>query len=188
MKHNNLIGIYGGAFNPFHNGHKLVIKTSQKILNLKKLYLFPSYSNPMKPNNNLKDFNKNIIKLRLATKDLDVKVSSLEQSLKTKTTYDFLFKINKKCDLNKFVLIIGLDQIWQFHDWYEYEWVVNNINICIINRPRYDANIDKTIIYKKFSKYFMGSVENFLNSSAPNLHFIKTEGIEISSSSIRKKK
>ena len=187
MKLKNLIGIYGGAFNPFHEGHRFVLETSQKILRLKKLYLVPSYANPMKPNTDLKDFNKNLIDLHFSTKDLDVKVSSLERTLKTKSTYDFLLKINKKCSLRDFVLIIGLDQLWKLHDWYEYEWVVENINICIINRPRYDTNIEKTTIYKKFSKHFMDSVDEFLNRTAPNLYFIESEGIEISSSSLKGK-
>ena len=187
MKLNNLIGIYGGSFNSFHEGHKLVIETSQKILNLKKLYLVPSYSNPMKPDTDLKEFNNNLIKLRLSAKNLNVKVSSLERSIKAKSTYDLLLKINRKCSLHNFVLIIGLDQLWQLHDWNKYEWIVNNINICIINRLGYDANIEKTIIYKKFSKYFMDTIDKFVNSTAPNIHFIKIKGVEISSSSLRSK-
>jgi len=61
----------------------------------------------------------------------------------------------------------------------------NNISICIVHRPGYDMNIEKSHIYNKFSKYFMNSLEKFLTSSSPNLFFLNIEGLEISSTDIR---
>ena len=62
---NRKIGLYGGFFNPLHEGHVHVIESSIKSLNLKKLFILPTYQNPLKANQNL-----NTINSQLSNKDL----------------------------------------------------------------------------------------------------------------------
>ena len=45
---NRKIGLYGGFFNPLHEGHVHVIESSIKSLNLKKLFVLPTYQNPLR--------------------------------------------------------------------------------------------------------------------------------------------
>ena len=182
---NNSIGIYGGSFNPFHKGHEYVIYNSKKELGLDKYYIIPNYKNPLKNKISKDPIHETLKKLRLETLDLNVKVSPIEFSIKSQNTYQLLTRIQKKCHLKNFVLIIGLDQLWELDKWVNFEWIVNNISICIVHRPGYDKNIEKSYIYYKFSKYFMNTLEKFLTSSSPNLFFLNIEGLEISSTDIR---
>ena len=117
---NRKIGLYGGFFNPLHEGHIHVIETSIKSLNLKKLFVLPTYKNPLKANQNLKSINSQLSNIRSKIREPLVKVSDFEHRYKMKCTYDVLQKIKTKCNLNSFYLIIGLDQLGRFHEWKEY--------------------------------------------------------------------
>jgi|TARA_B110000093_G_C12966655_1_gene409960 nicotinate-nucleotide adenylyltransferase len=181
----NSIGIYGGSFNPFHKGHEYVIQNTKKMLNLSHYYIVPSYHNPLKSKTIKISINKTLNDLRKAVEKLNVKVSPLEYSIKSQSTYGLLRKIKKKCLLENFVLIIGLDQLWELEKWVNFEWIIQNISICIVNRPGYNKNIEKTNIYNKFSTYFMKSVDQFLLSTSPNLFLLDINGVEISSTTIR---
>ena len=117
---NRKIGLYGGFFNPLHEGHVHVIESSIKSLNLKKLFVLPTYQNPLKANQNLNSINSQLSNIRSKIKEPLVKVSDFEHRYKMKCTYDVLQKIKTKCDLSSFYLIIGLDQLGHFHKWKEY--------------------------------------------------------------------
>ena len=182
---NRKIGLYGGFFNPLHEGHIHVIETSIKSLNLKKLFVLPTYKNPLKANQNLNSINSQLSNIRSKIKEPLVKVSDFEHRYKMKCTYDVLQKIKTKCDLNSFYLIIGLDQLGHFHEWKEYEWILNNISICVIYRPRYDKYIENTPIHKEFPHLFMSDLTKFINHSTPCLHILNLPGVDLSSSELR---
>ena len=179
------IGLYGGFFNPLHEGHLHVIKTSTESLNLKKLILLPTYQNPLKENQNPKSIYSQISELRLQINEPLVKVSDFEHRYQMKSTYDVLKKISTKCSLNSFCLIIGLDQLGHFHEWKEYEWIIKNISICVIYRPRYDDFIENSTVKKQHPNLFMPNLAKFINSSAPCFHILGDSGVNISSSELR---
>lgn len=182
----NFIGIYGGSFNPFHKGHEYVIQNTKKNLGLSNFYIIPNYKHPLKNKIIKKPIHEILNNLRTVTINLNVKVSPIEYSIKSQNTYQLLKKIKKKCSLKNFVLIIGLDQLWELDKWVNFEWIIENISICIVHRPGYDKNIEKTYIYNKFSKFFMTTLEKFVLSTSPNLFFLNINGLEISSTKIRK--
>ena len=93
----NSIGIYGGSFNPFHKGHEYVIQNTKKYLDLSHFYIVPNYNNPLKSKIPQKPIREILNNLRNSTINLKVKVSPLEYSIKSQSTYELLRKIQKKC-------------------------------------------------------------------------------------------
>jgi nicotinate-nucleotide adenylyltransferase len=179
------IGLYGGFFNPFHKGHLHVIKSSIANLNLQKLIVLPTYQNPLKSNQNSKPIKSQLSNIRSQINEPLVKVSDFEHRYQMKCTYDVLQKISTKCNLNSFYLIMGLDQLGHFHKWKEYEWILKNISICVIYRPRYDEFIENSTVQKQFPHLFMPNLETFINNSTPCSHILNVSGVEISSSELR---
>ena len=94
-------------------------------------------------------------------------------------------KIQSRCSLDQFYLIVGLDQLGQFHRWAEYQWIIQNISICVIYRPRYDEYIENTHIHKEFPHLFMSDLTKFINHSTPCLHILNLPGVDLSSSELR---
>ena len=179
------IGLYGGFFNPLHEGHLHVIKTSTKDLNLKKLIVLPTYQNPLKENQNPELIYSQLSDLRFQIKEPLVKVSDFEHRYQMKSTYEVLKKINTKCSLNFLYLIIGLDQLGHFHKWKEYEWIIKNISICVIYRPRYDDFIENSTIKKQYPNLFMPNLTKFIDSSTPCCYILGNTGVNLSSSELR---
>ena len=179
------VGIYGGFFNPFHLGHLHVIQSSLKHLQLRKLITLPTFHNPLKENINSLYAHDQIKQLRSEISLPKVKISDFEFRHQTKCTADVLKKIQYRCSLDQFYLIVGLDQLGQFHRWKEYQWIIQNISICVIYRPRYDEYIENTQIHKEFPHLFMSDLTKFINNSTPCLHILNLPGVDLSSSELR---
>ena len=47
------IGLFGGTFNPFHNGHTRIIEHVKTAFGLEKIFLIPSATPPHKPDTDL---------------------------------------------------------------------------------------------------------------------------------------
>ena len=179
------VGIYGGFFNPFHLGHLHVIQSSLEHLQLQKLITLPTFHNPLKENiNSLKPLDQ-IKQLRSEISLPKVKISDFEFRHQTKCTADVLKKIQSRCSLDHFYLIVGLDQLGQFHRWSDYQWIIQNISICVIYRPRYDDLIENSTIQKENPELFMPDLATFINHSTPCIHIIECDGIDVSSSELR---
>ena len=47
--YNRAVGIFGGTFDPFHNGHLQLVRSVLKLGILERIYLMPNYIPPHKP-------------------------------------------------------------------------------------------------------------------------------------------
>ena len=65
------VGLFGGTFNPFHNGHIGIIEHVKKQYGFEKIFFIPSATPPHKPDINLASANDrfNMVKTSLATFD-----------------------------------------------------------------------------------------------------------------------
>ena len=179
------IGLYGGFFNPFHNGHLHVIKTSIEKLKLQELVVLPTYSNPLKKNISLTPIADQITQLQSQIEISNVKVSDFEYQHEIQSTKELLDKIQTDYPLEDCYLIMGLDQLGNFHLWKDYQQIIQNISICVINRPRYDDFIENSQIQKENPELFMPDLDKFINHSTPCIHIIQDTGVDISSSELR---
>ena len=179
------IGLYGGFFNPFHKGHLHVIQTALHSLSLEELVVLPTFRNPLKNNSHTESIEQQISNIQSEIDLPNVKVSDFEHSHQITSTQELLRKIQNKYPLNSCYLIIGLDQLGKLHLWKEYQWIIQNISICVIYRPRYDNYIENTPIHKEFPHLFMSDLTKFINHSTPCLHILNLPGVDLSSSELR---
>ncbi len=182
---NRLIGLYGGFFNPLHVGHLHVINTSISSLGLEKLLILPTYNNPLKSNANTQPINDQVASLQTQINSSIVEVLDFEHKYQIQSTYELLQKIDDIYSLESSYLIMGLDQLGQLHLWKNYKWIIQNISICVIYRPRYDNFIDNSQVQKENPGLFMPDLNSFINNPTPCIHIIKNKGVEISSSELR---
>lgn len=117
------IGIFGGTFNPIHNGHIALCNACNEYFGFDKLFLIPSNVPPHKtvPNlaSNIDRFNMVSI---AAKKVKNAVVSDIEFILGEKSYTIFtLEEIKKLYPSAELFLIIGSDMLLSFHTWYRYE-------------------------------------------------------------------
>jgi nicotinate-nucleotide adenylyltransferase len=99
IRSNNKIGIFGGSFDPPHNGHLEISKISIKKLSLAKLYWCVTKKNPFKKKT-LFSLSERIRQSKNLTKKIkQIEIKSFDKKIKSTNTIDlikYLKKIKKK--------------------------------------------------------------------------------------------
>lgn len=100
------IGIFGGAFNPVHNGHLNLAKHYLDELGLDKILFIPTNIPPHKSNEDFAGRKDRFNMLRLAIKPYDkFEVSDIEFKRDGKSyTYDTLLELKKYIKMQSFTL------------------------------------------------------------------------------------
>lgn len=125
-------GIFGGAFNPIHNGHLMLAKSYYESLDLDKVLFVPTAVPPHKTSEYLASPQDRLNMVRLATEGNDAfEVCDIEFNRQGKSyTYDTLLQLKALYPESEFYLIIGADQFLTFHQWYRYSDILNMVTIC----------------------------------------------------------
>lgn len=137
------IALYGGSFNPIHNGH---IKTAIELIkNFKfdKLMFMPNASPPHKNTVKLPyDERMDMLKAALAEcHDLPLEISTAEQdSSIAHYTYETLTELRKEHPNDRFAFIMGMDSLLALHTWKRGLEIIELCDIIVLNRPGYDLN------------------------------------------------
>lgn len=118
------IGIFGGAFNPIHNGHLALAKHYKDSLSLDRLIYIPTANPPHKPSGNLIDGEHRINMLKLCVGDDEVCDIEFRRDGKS-YTYLTLQELRQVYPNDKLYLIIGADQFFYFENWYKYEEILS---------------------------------------------------------------
>ena len=130
------IGIFGGAFNPVHNGHMSLAENYFGSLCLDKLIFVPTAFPPHKTSQFLVSGQDRVNMLTLAVKGRQgFEISTIEFERQGKSyTYDTLIELRKSYPDDEFFLIIGADQLFNFHLWYRYKDILEMVTLCTAAR------------------------------------------------------
>ncbi len=161
------IGLYFGSFNPIHIGHLAIANYILEFSTLDQIWFVVSPHNPFKKKASLLPDYQRLELINLSLDDSDnYKSSNIEFKMPKPTrTVDTLAYLHDKYPNYEFALIMGSDNLVNFHKWKNYEQIINNHLIYVYPRP----NTKKS----RFENH-----ENIIIVNAPL--------IEISSSFIRK--
>ncbi len=174
MKRNkkNKIGILGGTFDPPHIGHLAISKEAKKRFYLKKILWTITKKNPFKKESSL-SLKERIIKSKKLTKKYKyIQVSFLEDKVRSNRTINLINFFNKKNKNSNIYLIIGADNLINFHKWYNWQKIIQKCNILVFDRTGYKAKSLKSIAFKKYKN--------------KGLKFVNFKKKNISSSKLRK--
>jgi len=168
-----LIGVFGGSFDPPHRGHYKIATESIKKLKLNKLYWIVTKKNPFKKKS-LFSIDDRIKKSRLLTKkNRKIYVKFYDKKIKSNKTIDILRYLIKKNTNNHYFLILGSDNLRNFHKWRDWKKILTISQLVVFSRKGYINNYKKSVILK------------FLKQK--KIIFFKKFKMNISSSNIKKK-
>lgn len=167
------IGVFGGAFNPVHNGHMNLAEIYYRALKLDKLIFIPTAKPPHKTDEYLISGEDRVNMLQLACEGKPYEISTLEFERDGKSyTYDTLLELKKLYRDDELFLIIGADQFLSFDKWYRYKDILSMAVLCTSARK----NEKEKNEIRAFAE-FLGIGDSFFLSSEPVL--------KVSSSDIR---
>lgn len=137
------IGIFGGSFNPIHNGHLNVIKTAKDRLSLDRLIIMPAKVAPHKQNAQMADEKDRYEMCRLAVMNIDgAEVSDYEIS-KDEVSYSVitLRHFKELYPDAELCFIMGCDMLLYFKKWYKYEEILSLAALACY--PRANGEIEQ---------------------------------------------
>lgn len=137
------VGIYGGSFNPIHNGHIALAEAFLRQAELDEVWFMVSPQNPLKANARLLD---DKIRFKMVQKVLKHKRNLIACDYefhlpKPSYTWDTLQRLSNDFPQHQFTLLIGSDNWTAFDRWYHHEDILQNYKIVIY--PRLGDEIDK---------------------------------------------
>lgn len=137
------IGIFGGTFDPVHNGHLIMAENVKDQMHLDEVMFIPSRIPPLKNAENISEPEHRLHMLKLATEgngsfkinDIELKSSGGEPNYTVKTLLQL--REEHSSEQVKFYLIIGMDQLINLHKWRDPGKLFLLTEVVIINRPGY---------------------------------------------------
>lgn len=135
-------GIFGGAFNPPHNGHVNLAREAIEQLKLRKLLIIPTFESPHK-STKLLPFERREEMCRRAFEPLngagncncEVVISDIEREMGgVSYTINTLRELAKRFPDERFFLLIGSDMLFSFREWYRYESILKESTVCAVAR------------------------------------------------------
>ena len=177
------LGIFGGAFDPVHKGHTQSLKYISDLKIIDEIQVIPNYSSPH--NKNIQIDEKHRLKmLEIAFKELkNIKLNDIELKNKTKSyTYKTLKYLKDIYPEKHLSLIIGLDSLYSFTTWKNWESILSLCSLLVLERKLNDSRGLKKELESKISPDY----DDFFSGHGKIL-ILKNDLINISSTDVRLK-
>jgi len=136
------IGLYFGSYNPVHIGHLVIANYLVEYTGLDQLWFIVTPQNPHKKKENLlNDFDRlELVQLALEGDDR-IEVSDIEFFLpKPSYTVDTLAYLKDRHPGKNFSILMGSDNLANFHKWKNYDIIVENYGVVVYPRPGFDQS------------------------------------------------
>lgn len=129
------IGLFGGSFNPAHEGHRLVALQCLKRLQLDSLWLLVSPGNPLKDHSELAPLATRLEDTRALMSHPRIEVTGFEADHQFRYTHDTLSYLRQTASNVRFVWIMGADSLRDFHHWERWQDVAALVPMAVYARP-----------------------------------------------------
>lgn len=139
-------GIFGGTFNPIHNGHLFNARFIKDEFNLDRILFIPAGEPVHKKlaGNVTGEFRYEMVSRAIAGQDgFQVSRIELDRSEPSYTVIT-LRELSKIFPEDDFYLIIGADSFNELDSWREYEFIINSVPVIVMKRPG-DPDLKKSI-------------------------------------------
>lgn len=134
------IGLLGGSFNPAHGGHRAISLFAAQALGLDEVWWLVSPGNPLKPRAGMAPLPARLAHARHIARRAPIRATAVEAQLGTRYTIDTLRALAQRYPKNRFIWLMGADNLAQFGDWRDWRGIARQMPIAVIARPGYDSS------------------------------------------------
>lgn len=131
------IGLLGGSFNPAHEGHRHISLFALQRLRLDAVWWLVSPQNPLKAKEGMASFEDRVASAEAVARHPKILVSEIESRLGTRYTIDTLRALRCRRTRDRFVWIMGADNLIQLPRWRDWKAICDLVPIAIFARPGY---------------------------------------------------
>ena len=172
------IGVFGGTFDPFHNGHLQMALTAVSEMSLDRMLLIPNGTPPHKTYYERENHTADrVAMLELAIKDQPSLTLDLREIERGGLSYTYLTlqELKQEHPGDEIYYLIGEDSFYYLDQWVHPEIICDSCILLVARREEHTEE-ERSAQAKLLSDHFDADI-----------HFISMDVIDVSSSEIRKK-
>lgn len=129
------VGLFGGSFNPAHEGHLHVAETAMQRLGLDRVIWLVSPQNPLKDPRDSMPLEQRMDSARRFARGPGMMVSDIESRLGVGRTIDTLRALTDRHPGVRFVWLMGSDNLAGFHHWRGWTDIMRLMPVAVVARP-----------------------------------------------------
>ncbi|MFW6066107.1 MAG: nicotinate-nucleotide adenylyltransferase [Planctomycetota bacterium] len=173
--------IFGGTFDPVHNGHLIVARAAAEACGIGKVMLIPSAQPPHKPPAGaFAEHRLEMLRLAVAGEPMfEVSDTELRRSGPS-YTIDTLRQLRDELPGTRLYLLIGADMLADLPQWHRARDVVAEVDLIVAARNPWQEQLPAVL--KKLGEHFDAKTLERLSSSV-----VETPRVDISSTEIRRR-
>lgn len=170
------IGLLGGSFNPAHEGHRRISLFALDALGLDEVWWLVSPGNPLKSAKGMAPLSARLASAERMARHAPIVPTAIETRLRTRFTADTLAKLVRHFPHNRFIWLMGADNLAQFHRWQRWRQIARTLPIAVIARPGYDAPARSAVAMGWLGRYGHppGTARRWTRWSLPALVLLHT--------------
>jgi nicotinate-nucleotide adenylyltransferase len=170
--------LFGGSFNPPHDGHFAIANHIYKALHADEIWMMFSLNRLKDPSiyapiEHRMEMGRIMARHYPAT---PIIMSDIEDTVGTNQTYFVMDELKKRHPDTNFVWIMGADNLEHYEKWIKGDDIFREFSVAIISRPGYDDMALQSPTLKKFEYLRCREADDF-DASKPGWIFIADPGI-----------
>lgn len=181
----NMIGIFGGTFDPPHLGHIEPVKEVASSLGLEQVSIIPCHIPPHKLQPGISNIHRiAMVELMIAHNplftidDRELRKSSTSYSVET------LEEIKHQQQDAKLCFFIGMDSLVNFETWYKWDKILNLCHLVVLARPGYN-NQQLAKLNNQITARITNNADDLIHFDNGQILTTTNQAVDISSSYIR---
>ena len=131
------IGLFGGSFNPVHDGHMALAREALRRLSLDQVWWMVSPQNPLKDPRDTGDFSERFAAAKALANHRRMVVLDIEARLDSRTTAQTFRKLAPVFRRGRFVWIMGADSFAGLHRWNDWQVIPATLPLAVFARPEF---------------------------------------------------
>ncbi|HTI67596.1 MAG TPA: nicotinate-nucleotide adenylyltransferase [Caulobacteraceae bacterium] len=129
------VGLFGGSFDPAHDGHAHVAQTALRRLRLDRVIWLVSPHNPLKQARGPAPLAQRLAGARAVAHGPAMIVSDVESRIGSRYTLDTVRLLKGRFPGVRFVWLMGSDNLAGFHRWRGWSQIMREAPMAVVARP-----------------------------------------------------
>ena len=182
------IGLFGGSFNPPHEGHVLVTEIAFRKLGLSRIWWMVTPGNPLKNHSELEALGQRIARSKALAENPRIVVTGFEAGWNIAFTAETIALLKRRCPHVRFVWLMGADNLGGFHRWQDWRGIAAAFPIAVIDRPGSTLAQQSAVAARALSRFRLpeGRAGTLARMKPPAWTFLHGPRSPLSSTALRK--
>lgn len=181
------IGLFGGSFDPAHQGHLALSRAALRALRLDRVWWLVSPGNPLKTNGPAPLAARLERAAALTAGDPRLVVTALESRLGTRYTADTLAALRLHLARAHPVWVMGADSMAALHRWHAWDTIMQSVPVAVLARPGATLSALTSVAARRYAAHRLPARQAaaLATSAPPRWCFLPMPMVDVSSTGLR---